>query len=128
MSHDQISDDLMPRRAEALLSLRKGEGLTLAKLITVTDRRNLFGSDDPYESRKTIVDTIASEDEFALLALANALSLGEGLQNSMLMNRREAFVREHSVSMRTVTTREIEGAQVAAYLLPRFIGRLATEA
>lgn len=112
---------IVSQRKETLLSYRKGEGLTLGKLVSTPDREDLFGSDDPYESRSVIIDTIMSEQELSLIALANALNINAQRSDENLMNRRKNFLQEFQISMRTLTSREDEGALVAAYLLPRFI-------
>jgi len=121
MSASTSENSILTRRTEALLSLRKGEGLTLGKLTGVSDRDELFGSDDPFECRSTVIKTIQSEEELSLLALRNALAIDDGLRGTLLTERRIRFLQDFKVSMRTLTAREEQGAQVAAYLLPRFI-------
>jgi len=115
--------DILHRRIDALSLYRKGEGLTLGKLVSTPDREDLFGHDDPFESRLTIVNTVLSEQELSLFALANALNISESPSTDNLMGRRADFLKKFQMSMRTLTTREEEGVQVAAYLLPRFINK-----
>ena len=109
-------------RKTALLSYRRGSGLTLDKIVRTPNCEDLFGSQNPSIVRRSIVETIASEpNERVLRALANALGIYEDHPDTMLTQRREGYAREHGHSMRTLVYYEEIGSIVAAQILPDFI-------
>lgn len=103
---------------DALRALRKGDGLTLTSLAMLPNVEDAFGTDDYRAIRRAIIGTIASEhDDKGVAALANALAVDtpDGLT---LMERRERYIEQHRMSMRTLTNYEEYGATVIAQLLP----------
>lgn len=111
---------------EALRHLRKGDGLTLTALAMLPDVEETFGTDDYRAIRRAIVAAISSEhDDKGVAALSNALGVDTpgGLT---LMERRERYIKQHRISMRTLTNYEELGAIVVAQMLPASIPLTST--
>lgn len=103
---------------DALRVLRKGDGLTLTSLAMHPKVEEVFGTEDFRAIRRAIVAAIASEhDDKGVAALANALGVDTpgGLT---LMERRERYIKQHRMSMRTLTNYEEFGIVVIAQMLP----------
>jgi len=102
---------------EALKALRKGDGLSLGSIAMLKNVDAIFGTDDYRAIRQAIVDAIRAEhDDKCVAALANALGVDTHARGN-LTDRRERYIAEHKMSMRTLTNYEEFGAVVVAQLI-----------
>lgn len=102
---------------QALRALRKGDGLTLGSLAMLDGVADIFGTDSVVAIRAAIREAIESEvGDKCVDALANALAMGEH-DAPTLMERRELYIKDRHIAMRSLTTYEEFGARVVSQLI-----------
>lgn len=112
---------------QALKQLRKGDGLTLGSIAMLDDVEAVFGTSDFVAIREAILNAIELErSDKCVAALANAYAIGCS-PGTKLTERRERYVAENKLAMRTLTNYEDFGTVVLAQLLQLPISASLTE-